>query len=343
LLVEGRAVAPSADETLHQFAALWFRTRVGLAEATIRNRDEDYRLRIAGALGTLPLRDVTREQVEDWLAGLVAAASSRRMITETVKTLRAMLSTAVEWGRIQSNPAAGLALPAPLPDDQAVERVLDEEGLVRLLTHGAVGARVETMLRAAAEGCLRRGEVIGLRWPDVDLVSRRMHVRRAVWQRNGPDGPVQVVQQTKGRRNRQVAIGRTFAKRLSDWYAESVVKGGAQADGYVWPGRRDQPMHNRSPGRALERACARAGLVDDDERPVISFHGLRHTGASLLLAHNVPLIVVSRHLGHASTQVTSAVYAHLLRDDQLDIAADVFDVHGAQTLREILREDPHDA
>jgi integrase len=208
--------------------------------------------------------------------------------------------------------------------------MLDEGELARLFSIGATGARVETMLRAAAEGCLRRGEVIGLRWADVDLVARRLQIRRSVWQRAGRTGPEQVVKTTKGRRNRQVAISPTFAQRLSDWYAESVVHGGPEADGYVWPGRDGRPMHNRSPGRALGRACIRAGLLDPDGQSLVSFHGLRHTGASVLLAHNVPLIVVSRHLGHASIQVTSTVYAHLLSDDQLDLAAETFEAGGGE-------------
>jgi hypothetical protein len=58
---------------------------------------------------------------------------------------------------------------------------------------------------------------------------------------------------------RAVANTPAMAERLADWYAESVVEGGAPADGYAWPGD-DGPMHDRSLARALERACKRAGL-----------------------------------------------------------------------------------
>jgi len=85
-----------------------------------------------------------------------------------------------------------------------------------------------------------------------------------------------------------------------------------------------RPMHAHSPTHAVMRAMTRAGLVDVDHKPLVSLHGLRHTCGSILLARGVPLIVVSRHLGHADPNVTARVYAHLLSDAQLDQAADVF-------------------
>ena len=83
-------------------------------------------------------------------------------------------------------------------------------------------------------------------------------------------------------------------------------------------------MSARAPTHAVVRAIARAGLVDASGKPLVSVHGLRHTFASILLSRGVPLIVVSRHLGHADPNITARVYAHLLSDTQLDEAAAVF-------------------
>jgi integrase len=283
--------------------------------------ETEYRLRISPALGHLRLDEVTRERVELWLADLVARASSRRMVTQAVATLRMILSTAVSWGRIATNPASRLRLPVPdTHAQQRVERVLTETQLARLLADGPGTLRIATMLRVAAEGGLRRGEIIGLRWGEVHLVERRIEVRRSVWHVDGKVGE----KTAKGRRSRNVAISEATAALFGDWFTESVTCGGADPHGYVWPGTNSAPMNAHSPTQAVKRALVRAGLVDEGERPLVTLHGLRHTCGSILLARSVPLIVVSRHLGHADPNITARVYAHLLSDTQLDQATEVF-------------------
>jgi integrase len=173
------------------------------------------------------------------------------------------------------------------------------------------------MIRAMAEAGLRRGEVIGLHWEDVDTSSLRLHVRRSVSDVHG----MRQERTTKGKRSRRVAISPDFAGRLAAWKERA---GGDRATGYVWPGRAGQPMNAHSPNQSLARVLGRAGLVDADGVPLVTPHGLRHTAASLMLAAGVPLIVVSRQLGHANPNVTAQVYAHLLCDSQLDEAAAAF-------------------
>lgn len=152
------------------------------------------------------------------------------------------------------------------------------------------------------------------------LAERRLDVRRSVWQVRGERGE----KTAKGRRSRKVAITAAFAVRLAAWYEESVIEGGADATGYLWPGQGGAPMNAHSPTQTTTRALMRAGLLDAEGRPLVTLHGLRHTCGSILLAHGVPLIVVSRHLGHADPNITARVYAHLLNDAQLDQAAAVF-------------------
>jgi integrase len=288
------AVVGVEPNTLDEFAAAYFAAKAPvLAPDTIRNRDEDYCSRIAPALGRLLLSEITRERVEVWLAGLVQHAPSRRMVVQTVATLRVILGAAVEWERIATNPAVRLTMPsADTEREQAVERVLNADQLQRLFA-AAGSLRTETMLRAAGEAGLRRGEVAGLKWPDVDLSWRRLSIRRSIVQERATAGsPMRKIEKTtKGRRARRVAITGALAARLADWYSEAVIAGGATADGYVWPGRGQGPMHDRSLARALERASARAGLLAEQRGrpvPMVTPHGLRHTCASIMLCAGVP-------------------------------------------------------
>ena len=163
--------------------------------------------------------------------------------------------------------------------------MLRADELARLF-EGAGSVRTETMLRAAGEAGLRRGQIAGLRWGDVNLAARRLTVERQVVQERLSGKPearhVKRVTGPKSGRARAVAITPAMAERLADWYAESVVEGGAPADGYVWQGDDDGPMHDRSLARALERACRRAGL------PHTSPHQLRYSAASVALGPRSP-------------------------------------------------------
>jgi integrase len=251
LRAEGRPAAASQVEagTLDELAGDYFRTKAPtLRPSTIAVREEAYRLRVSPVLGGLDVREVTRQRVERWLA-LTLATSSRHATGKAVEALRSVLRLAVEWGRLPANPAARLRLPKAAPDaGRAVERVLDVDQLAALIA-GTARRRVATMIRTAGEAGLRRGEVIGLRWPDVDLAARRVTVERSVWQGPGADGrPERIVGPTKSGRRRRVAISAGLAEALADWFAEAVVEGGASADGYVWPARGGGPMDAGTPG-----------------------------------------------------------------------------------------------
>ena len=327
--------------TLHELSLAYFKAKAPiLAPSTVKGYAEAYRSRVAPSLGALPLEAVSRERIEVWLAELVATESPHAT-WKAVKSLRAILKIGVEWGRIPSNPAAGLRLPKREVQVVQAERVLDEDQYERLIVTASRNLRIETMLRMAGEVGLRRGEIIGLRWGDLDLASRRVTVARSVWQARGKSAR-QIIGRPKGGRTRRVSMPASLASRLGDWHAISVGKKGAPGDGYVWPGRGDKPMGDGTPRQALHRIEMGAGLVDDDGQPLVTFHGLRHTSGSIMLAAGVPIISVSRQLGHASVAVTDKVYAHLVnRDRQLEEAVDIFDERrrsAAERLRSELRE-----
>lgn len=84
-------------------------------------------------------------------------------------------------------------------------------------------------------------------------------------------------------------------------------------------------MDDCAPTHLLMRTQTRASLVDDLGKPLVTFRGLRHTVASIMLSRDVPLTVVARQLGHANPHITATIDAHLLGGSELDLAARAFE------------------
>ena len=308
-----------APQTLHEFAGEWFRARsLTLRPATLEIHERSYARRIAPQLGALRLDELNRARLDAWLNELLRTDPARRSIEQAIATVRAMLSTAVEWDQVQSNPALRLRMPKTRTTNRSVERVLNPEQVETMLAH-AGSVRAETMLRAAVEAGLRKGEIIALRWPDVLLDERRLVIRASIWQGRGGE---RVLLTPKSGRPRRVAISPEFVKALARCRTELANEHGEPQVALVWPGRDAQPLGRKTPNQLLGRILNRAGLVDGTGRPLVNFHGLRHTAASIAFARGVPLIAISRQLGHASVAVTSIVYAHLIDDRQLDAFAE---------------------
>lgn len=212
------------------------------------------------------------------------------------------------------------------------------------------------MLRALAEVGLRRGEVRGLRWPDINPAAPRLTVTRQVVDERSPGGGRRkLVKAPKSGRTSVVAISPTFAARLADWYAVSVIEGGGPADGDAWPGRNRGPMNGRSLAQTLERACERIGLGEYYEttsakgervtrfRALLSPHRVRHSAASVMISAGVPLPAVAAQLTHSEASITARTYAHVI-DDDLDRAAAIFERHHGEAHSEVIparAETPH--
>ena len=335
---------PASDiETVRDLTRAYFQAHQGvLAGSTLRGHDSAYRRSIDGPLGSVDLRDLTRGRVVAWVAS-TAQTHSRHGVWKAVTALRTFCKFGESVGLLSENPAARLRLPRAHGDEdtrRGARKALNLEELGRLVA-ATPSARVECMVRISAECGLRRGELVGLRWADIDLQACRMVVARSVWQEPGLHGapPVRHVKPPKAGHAKTVAMSPALAERLGDWYAEAVIDAGASAGGYVFPGPDGGPMDAYTPGHALKRACVRAGLVDESGRPLVSWHGLRHTAASIMLANGIPLPDVAAQLRHADPAVTARVYSHSLGEDRQHAAASVFgDLRSARTVPETVRE-----
>jgi integrase len=166
---------------------------------------------------------------------------------------------------------------------------------------------------------LRRGELCGLRWSDVDLEARRLVVRHTITTVDHTivEGSVKTAKSRRSVDLDTETVRLLAAHRALQLEERMLVGAGYQDRGLVFARPDGQPWNPDSIGRAFERAVARSGL------PRIRLHDLRHSHAVHLLAAGQNPRLVSERLGHASVGFTLDVYGHVMDGQQADAAAAV--------------------
>jgi integrase len=231
----------------------------------------------------------------------------------------------VRWGLLAKNPANLVDSPRVTPIEM---KALDEPGLARLL-EAVRGTRLYLPTLLASVTGMRRGELLALRWSDVDLDTGECRVVRAL--QEVPGGvSFKTPKTNKGRR--AVLLPRLALVALKAHRAaqneEKLLMGAGYADGGLILARA-----NGTPWPPSQFSSEFARLVKK-KGFAISFHSLRHTHASQLLKAGVPVKVVSERLGHATTSITMDVYAHVLPGMQEEAAAKVDAMLGRMAVRE---------
>jgi integrase len=231
--------------------------------------------------------------------------------------LRRALRQATLWGRVPRNVALLVTPPAATWQERAA--LTPEQG--RALLAAARGERLEALYRVALMLGLRRGEVLGLRWVDVDLVARTLRVAQTVQRVGGK----LAIGEPKTRRSRRTlplpeALARSLTAHRGRQRADRERAGDAWSGcGLVFTTRFGTPLEPRNVVRAFKILLAHAGLPD------IRFHDLRHSCASLLVAAGHHPRVVMETLGHSQIGITMDTYAHIY-SGTLRAVADTIDL-----------------
>lgn len=330
--VDRRADAGGLDHpTFSAWAQRWLdASRRRLAPGTLRHYVQHLNDRIVPIIGDLQLGQITRRHI---LAvtrsaadtGRVAATRTGGTITETTlrrihNTLSACLQAALEEGLIEVNPARQVKAPRPAPVEAQYYRPADVVRLLQVLRDDtSLTPAFRILIPVAIATGARRGELLALEWRHVDWETGRLTIEQSV----NDAGAEVVIKGTKSGRARRIALAPSCRTMLRDWHSEQLrARNGAAPAGrdwvFTWPdGRPITPCYVSH--RFLD-------LIAAHDLPRITFHGLRHTSATLLISDGVPMRAVSAVLGHAQASTTANIYAHVL-EESLDQAAGAIEHH----------------
>jgi integrase len=193
-------------------------------------------------------------------------------------------------------------------------KVLDE-GQVSQFLISILGHRWEALFYLAIATGMRRGELLGLKWEDIDWLKQTVKVARQI----RPGG--QSFQPLKTRFSRRtIMIGAKTIQVLRDHYErqQDIRKAAGRKwveNDLVFTNTHGGPLCANHMTQVFQELLEACGL------PKIRFHDLRHTAASLMLNNGIPPIVVSRRLGHSKASTTLDVYGHLLDGMQNEAAS----------------------
>lgn len=299
--------------TVKEYAEKWLaRRRRHLSPTTIAGGYEQIVGRIVKQFGRRPLRELSRAEIRDWYD--VLRQQTKPKLSETTierhhQVLRAILYEAVDDEVLARNPIAKLKRPAVVES----ELIVPTGAAVALAEQlpGDFGRFVRVLVRSG----LRRGELIGLAWADIEPApavsgerSAYLNIRRAVIE-TGDER--RTIATPKSRRTRRVRIGDDVLTVLEE-QRQSVlaqIKGDLHPAGAVFPDLRYDPrgLKPHRPGWASEWWQR---VRDDVGMSGVRLHALRHFYATDLLDSGVPINTVQRQLGHSKASTTVNIYGH---------------------------------
>ena len=254
------------------------------------------------------------------------AAGKNRLSVSTVlhhhRLISSMLSAAVKWQVIFSNPCGRVALPKNKRQEAAY---LDEEQTARLLTAlNQESTQYQVIVKLLLYTGMRRGELCGLEWKDIDFERALIFIRRSSLYLAGK-GVFE--DETKNETSeRCMKVSADVITMLRSWRAEQSRERLRLGDQWQDTDRLFTSW-NGAPIRPDVISSWFHKFVNKNELPPIHIHSLRHTNATLLIAAGTNLQTVAKRLGHANTTTTSKIYAHAIKS--ADEAA-------AETLQDIL-------
>jgi integrase len=246
------------------------------------------------AFGDMQLRLISREAVQSFLNGKLRSGLSWKTVKHIRTTFGTVLGAAGMLGLIQSNPARKTKLPRRGP--VAEKTPIAPEKIRQLLEALPEPSRSLAWLLVLTG--LRVGELLALRWRDIDLALGWLRVRQTVYEGRFDDP------KTK-RSKRTVPLGAKGIEILSAFKPQRI-----DSEALVFATRRGTPFSRRNLlNRQLAPTCERLGIEG------VTWHWLRHANATLLDAVGTPLGTVQALLGHSSAEVTREIYLHSVPAD----------------------------
>ena len=302
-----------AQMTLSEFMEKWLGSiRASTKPKTLSHYRKIIRLYITPSIGSITLKDLRRDHIEALYNHHLDTGKSENTVLLTHAVLNLCLKYALELGSILKNPISYVKRPQ-VPEQERI--TLDNTQATNLVL-AASGTRYEALFWLAITTGMRRGELLGLQWSDLDWQSQKIHIQRQL--QRSKSGLVFSELKSKSSR-RVIALGNETIKRLHvhmdlQWQERKIAGDAWDDNDLIFPSIKGKPLEASYMIKQFKRYLKKAGL------PNIRFHDLRHTAATLMLKQNIHPKVVQERLGHSDISMTLKIYSHVMPSMQEEAA-----------------------
>lgn len=286
-----------------------------LAPSTVQRYERLFRVQVHPHVGNLQLAKLRPMHLQSLYRRLLDDGLSAQTVLHVHRALFTALRHAVRLQLIPVNPAEAVTPPKPAQRDVHPMTPAEAE----LVLSAVAGTWLEMPVVLALGTGLRRGEICGLRWVDLDLETSRLRVMQTV-QHIGRE--LRFLPPKTHRSRRSIAVPGFVLESLrrhalTQEEMRAVAGSSWRNHGLVVCHPDGSPLRPDSVTHAFSKVARQIGLP-------LTFHGLRHAHASLMLAGGVHLKVVSDRLGHSSIAITADLYSHMAPavDDEAAAALD---------------------
>lgn len=264
-------------------------------------------------IGTLKLKDLRPDHIQSFYAAQLRGGKSSRTVLIVHAVLHRALNQALRWGLIGRNPAHAVSR----PKFRRKEMKTLTDAQARIFLSAAWGSRHEALYWLAVTTGLREGEILGLKWSDLDWVTKRLKVQRQLQRLKGQGLVFTEPKSEAGKRAvllSKVIITKLHGQHIVQSYEKLFAGDRWQENDLIFPSTLGTPLDPRNLFRDFKAILKQANLPD------IRFHDLRHTAATLMLQQDVHPKVVQERLGHSDIALTLNTYSHVLPDIQEEAA-----------------------
>jgi integrase len=266
-------------------------------------------------IGMIFLKELRLDQIQKLYNKKLETGTGKSTIDIMHRVLHQAFKHAVVLRIIPYNPTDGVIV----PKQKRKEMKFYNETQVSQLLMAVKETRNEALYQMEISSGMRESELLGLKWSDVDWKNRTISIsRQLVHNHTNSKSKDEYFGSLKtDSSNRTISLGDYTVEKLRDHMKiqdierkESTKRGKWIEHDLIFPSKYGTPMNQGNLLLSFRNITRHAGL------PEIRFHDLRHTAATLMLNHGVPVIVVSKRLGHSSVSITLDVYGHLIPSAQ---------------------------